>query len=208
MSFSLVGQYDLTESEVPFLVPHLFTSGRLILEVSSAFASINRWRRAGFITELIEVPGVGVCRGFNRRIFFERIAIEVPALLDSYQLEFISEYWIQALTLKIYESDMPLTKSVMVTVNYQKSNIATSSSIAASVTSVSLLAANANRVGATIYNRSNSSMFLKFGVAASATNFTVKVDSGDYYELPNGFTGALFGIWEAANGSCNIEELS
>lgn len=89
-----------------------------------------------------------------------------------------------------------------------RSATATLSNVASSATSVTLLASNANRLGATIYNDSTRALYLKFGTTASATDFTVLLVSGAYYEVPFGYTGRLDGIWVAANGFARLTELT
>jgi hypothetical protein len=81
-------------------------------------------------------------------------------------------------------------------------------SVASSVTSVSLLAANAGRLGATVHNDGTANLFVKLGATASATSFTVRIATQGYYEVPFGYTGAIDGIWSVANGSARITELT
>lgn len=83
----------------------------------------------------------------------------------------------------------------------------TSTSVASSATNVTLLAANSARVGATIHNDSTAILYLKLGATASATSFTVKMDAGDYFETPFGYTGIIDGIWASANGYARITEV-
>lgn len=90
-----------------------------------------------------------------------------------------------------------------------KSATATLSNVADSATSVTLLAANANRNGATLYNDSSKACFVKFGTTASATSFTVKMLSDAYYEIPFYYTGIIDGIWAAnSSGSMRITEFT
>jgi hypothetical protein len=71
-------------------------------------------------------------------------------------------------------------------------------SVASSAASVSLLASNANRKGATITNTdANTLRLLLSAGTASATNYTAPIASGGYYEVPFGFTGQIVGIWDA-----------
>ena len=83
-------------------------------------------------------------------------------------------------------------------------------SVASSASTVSLLALNASRKGATFFNDSSTTLYLKLGATASLTSFTVQIPGGGYYELPFGkiYTGAIDGIWSAANGNVRITELS
>ena len=84
---------------------------------------------------------------------------------------------------------------------------ATLTNVAASVASVALLAANAARIGATIFNDSNARLYVKFGATATTTSYTVRVAADGYYEAPFGYTGSVDGIWSSANGSARVTEL-
>lgn len=81
-------------------------------------------------------------------------------------------------------------------------------SVASSATSVTLLASNANRLGATVHNDSTAALFLKLGATASSSSFTVKMAADSYYEVPFGYTGILGGIWASANGSARVTEVT
>jgi hypothetical protein len=82
-------------------------------------------------------------------------------------------------------------------------------SVASSAASVTLLASNASRRGATIYNDGNFNLFVKLGTTASLTSFTVRLGNGSYYEVPFGYTGRIDGIWSGANATtARITELT
>jgi hypothetical protein len=86
---------------------------------------------------------------------------------------------------------------------------ATVTSVADAATSATLLAANAARLGATIFNDSTVDLYVKLGTTASATSFTVKLTPGAYYEVPYRYTGRIDGIWASdASGSARITELT
>lgn len=85
---------------------------------------------------------------------------------------------------------------------------ATLTNVAASITSVTVLAANASRLGAIIVNDGTAVLFAKFGATASSTSFTVRIPAGGYYEIPFGYTGIIDGIWTVANGSARVTELT
>ena len=90
------------------------------------------------------------------------------------------------------------------------STTATLSNVASSATSVTILAANANRKGASFFNDSTAILYLALtSSAASTTNYTVQIPAGAYYELePAAYTGQLTGIWASANGNARVTELS
>ncbi len=82
-------------------------------------------------------------------------------------------------------------------------------SVGSSVANVTILAANSDRLGATIYNDSNSRLFLKLGAVATVTDFTVRLGPQDYYEVPARYTGIIDGIWDPiVSGSGRVTELT
>ncbi len=84
----------------------------------------------------------------------------------------------------------------------------TLANVSASVTSVTLIALNAARRGATIWNDSTDILYVKFGSAATATSCTVKLVGDAFYEVPFGYTGIITGIWASATGAARVTELS
>lgn len=82
-----------------------------------------------------------------------------------------------------------------------KSATATATNVAASVTNVTLLASNANRILATFYNDSSSKVYVKLGTTASTSSFTILILPNSYWELPLSYTGNIDAIWTSASGS-------
>ena len=100
-------------------------------------------------------------------------------------------------------------KGDVLPVRQVRSNIGANSSVAAAASDTSLLAANANRMGATIYNDGVATLYLLLGItAASVTNYTVQVPKDGYYEVPYYYTGAIRGIWSSATGNARITEIT
>lgn len=89
-----------------------------------------------------------------------------------------------------------------------RSTTPTLSNVSASATSVTVLAANSARDGATIWNDSSAILYLKLGATASATSCTVKMVADAYYEVPYGYTGIIDGIWASATGSARVTEIT
>lgn len=96
--------------------------------------------------------------------------------------------------------------SIPVTVG--SSTTAAVTSVASSITSVTVLALNASRKGCVVYNDSTKTLYLKFGTTASTIDFTAKLLAGDNYEVPFNYSGRIDGIWAAANGSARVTELT
>lgn len=97
-----------------------------------------------------------------------------------------------------------------ITTDASRPAVAVKTNVARSDTSVSLLASNADRRFATIYNDSSVDLFLAFGATASLTSYTVKIPKQGYFESQeDGYTGDISGIWASAGaGSARITEVT
>jgi hypothetical protein len=87
----------------------------------------------------------------------------------------------------------------------------TNTSVADNAASVTILASNTSRIGATVYNDSSAVLYLLLGsTSASTTNYTVRIANGGYYEVPFGYTGQLTGIWasDPGDGAARVTEIT
>jgi hypothetical protein len=102
-----------------------------------------------------------------------------------------------------------VTSAPTTTTKEVRSATPTQSSVGDSATNVTVLASNANRLGATIFNDSTAILRLKLGATASATSFTIAMAAQSYYEVPFGYTGIIDGIWASdAGGNARVTELT
>jgi hypothetical protein len=86
---------------------------------------------------------------------------------------------------------------------------ATLTNVNDTATSTTLLSGNTARRAATIYNDSTVDLYVKFGITASTTSFTVKIGPQGYYEVPTGYVGRIDGIWASdASGAARITEMT
>ena len=87
----------------------------------------------------------------------------------------------------------------------------TLANVAASASSVALFASNPQAVGRIIVNDSAAVLYVKYGTAASATSYSVRLDAGAQYEFPQYqgriHTGAVEGIWASATGAARTTEM-
>lgn len=112
-----------------------------------------------------------------------------------------------------YQATQPVSIAAQVATKETRSSSPSQSSVASSATSVTLLASNANRLGATIYNDSTAILRVKLGASASSSSFDVALGAvssgiGGYFEVPYQYTGIIDGIWDSANGNARILELT
>ena len=90
-----------------------------------------------------------------------------------------------------------------------KPQTGTQTSVASSASDTTVLAANANRIGCTVYNDSTAILYLLLAVGTSTnTNYTVQVAAGGYYEAPYGYAGIIKGLWASATGNARITEIT
>jgi len=74
---------------------------------------------------------------------------------------------------------------------------------------VTVLASNANRLGAIVYNDSTQILYLLLASGtSSSSNYSVQLAANDYYEVPAFYTGVIKGIWTSANGNARVTEFS
>lgn len=79
-----------------------------------------------------------------------------------------------------------------------------------SLVTVTLAAANANRLGLIVYNDSSTPLYLKVGAGAGLDDYTVKVFMGSYWEAPFPVTTQIItGIWAVAGtGGARTTEMT
>jgi hypothetical protein len=68
--------------------------------------------------------------------------------------------------------------------------------------------ASTGRLGCTIFNSGPGTLHVLLGTATASTSaFTVRLSSGDYYEVPFNYTGLIGGIFATA-GTAEVTTLS
>lgn len=106
-----------------------------------------------------------------------------------------------------FPATQPVSIASAINTNIASAASAAISSVASSASNINLLASNANRKMAAIYNDSTATLYVKLGATASTSSYTVQLISGAYYELPvPAYSGQIDGIWATANGNARITE--
>lgn len=92
--------------------------------------------------------------------------------------------------------------------NTDKAVTGTQSIVPGAAADTIILAANAARQGATVYNDSTAILYLLLANAVSSnTVYSLQVAAGGYYEVPAKYTGIIKGIWASATGNARVTEL-
>lgn len=87
-------------------------------------------------------------------------------------------------------------------VNTQTANV---TPVATSTTAATLNAAGSAGRGRIIVNDSAGVLYVKFGGAATATDWTVKLVAGGYYELPQPLYGGIItGVLDTGTGTARV----
>jgi hypothetical protein len=148
----------------------------------------------GYAIRAFRREAFGVVLQFAKPRFFEtqRIGLRVPTGFYPFDLQ-------------VDVNDMPFSNLG----NTSSATTATTTVVPASVTAVTIAAANPERKMLMITNSSTKSLYLDFDGDVTATAFAVEVKANIIYEMPIGFAGEIKGIWAAsATGSCKVVEFS
>jgi hypothetical protein len=84
----------------------------------------------------------------------------------------------------------------------------TTTSVASSATSVSIIGANASRKGLSISNISTAKLYLSFSNPATTANCFVEIPAGAFllFDQQMIVGNAIYGIWASANGTAQVTE--
>ncbi len=159
----------------------------------------------GTLQQIIDLPTGELIIG-THTLPTGTFALELLEIGRPYRLRFLPTT--QFFTLKLWEITMPLTTAVNVSVSETPASAATSTPVAAAATATQLLAANASRKFATIFNDSTDTLYVDFANTVSTADYSVKMGPGDYYELAVPYTGAIHGIWTGTNGGAKVTEFT
>lgn len=108
----------------------------------------------------------------------------------------------------IDQSNDGTTNKTNITASLRASGTHTKANVTSATSSTTLLASNANRKGAIIWNDSSAILYVDLtGGTASATSCTTPVAAGGVYEVPYGLSTAITGIWVSANGAARVTEI-
>lgn len=145
--------------------------------------------------------------GLNGRL--QRIAQRVTSLIALIPAALGQGTMAQSLRV-VLASDQ---SAVAVTPSAAVASTGTITSVNDTNADTTLLAANANRKGASFYNDSTVILYLAAAnVTSSATVYTAQLQPGGYYELPplkdgSIYTGVVKGIWASdASGAVRVTE--
>lgn len=212
MSWNQITSLIINQTET--LIPGSFSS-RLAIKASDFALLKPTWNWAGYFIQYLEIPDFELARIETKiNLSTRETVLFVPTIFDpSYQLKFYKASWLDTFTLTIYEDSMPLSFEPVINIPSVVASTATSATVPISATSVSLLAANANRKKLVIANNSNQDLFIDLDATASVADHAIKIPkvtaSGFIanYELTE-YTGVVSGIWAATGtGAALVREM-
>jgi hypothetical protein len=80
--------------------------------------------------------------------------------------------------------------------------------LATASTVIQVVQPDPSRLGLTIQNLGNRTVYLGFSNAVSVANYAIALAPGQAYEFPNSYSGGVWGISERASQSVNVVEMS
>jgi hypothetical protein len=96
-----------------------------------------------------------------------------------------------------------------ITVTSTQPATSTVTSVALGVVVATILASNANRMGAILWNDGANTVFVKLGAAATTASFTVRMSNKSEWEIPDPiYTGVITGITAAGAATMLATELT
>lgn len=102
-----------------------------------------------------------------------------------------------------------LLKGLLTGIRGKSSATGTPTQVASNVAAQTILAANAARLGGSVYYDAAAILYLVCSATTPTSSvFTVKMGAGlvTYFELPANYTGIVRGIWSVATGSADVTE--
>lgn len=189
------------------VLPFTFTSRLLAVDITAANLRPT-WYRSGFLRSFISFDGQEFV-GNNFQTRFGNQLFEIP--FQSYQLEFTPQYWMSDARIKIKQLSITETQGIIMGINISPApaevlggEIVTT--VNASITNVVLDPANPARRDGFIVNRSNRNLWVVFSAtAATAVAPTSLVPPNSNINIPEGYTGAINGIWTGPTPTLNAE---
>lgn len=170
---------------------------------------VNAAGQMGVDFNNITIGGVTEADGANVALGAKADALPPTADYGAYSLIAMVKRVAEHLRLQVIQSTSSNTKLDTVIANTKNAANATRTSVAAATATVNLLAANAGRMQATVYNDSTAIMYLGLGgVFITVNDFSLQILPGGYYEVPAYFTGQVRAIWATADGFARVTELS
>jgi hypothetical protein len=112
-------------------------------------------------------------------------------------------------TLNISVSSALIFQAPVETTGNYQATYTIEGAINASLSNVLLASENFSRSGASIYNNSTDTLFVRCSDSAATTaTFTKRLQSQEYWETPFGYSGAIQGIWSGTNGQALVTEFN
>lgn len=108
-------------------------------------------------------------------------------------------------SLQVVGASTTLNSGGFLVVANRGNSTATLSNVTEATSSTQLAAAATGRRGFAVFNDTANVLILKFGTAASATSFTLKIAAGAYWEMSDPlYTGAVHGISAGTGGTWRV----
>lgn len=103
---------------------------------------------------------------------------------------------------------MPLYQLSGIGTQVIKSSVAKATPVTVGIAAVQIALPDTNRLGLTIQNTSDRTMYIGFDNTVTLTSYAIAIEKGLAYEFPVAYQGALFAICTNASKTVTVIEFS
>lgn len=188
-----------------FLIPKTYTDSGLLIEINPAVFR-SSWYKAGFLKILVPVRNDWLPVTNKSILLTWRQIIEVN--YKDYRLSFTPEIYLSSSEIVITPYQIQYNPMGINFAPAEREALGEEvvTTVVASTTNVVLDPANPTRREGFIVNKSNRNLWVKFAAtAATAAAPTSLVPPNSNITIPDGYTGAINGIWSPSNPQLNCE---
>lgn len=173
------------------------------------------WTKAAEVTQAVDLSPLGEWTPDKKYeiLWLNQLTLIKPLKLDTYdgfRLKIERVRWINLLDIQIYQSLENMPQIYNEPATSLAASAISSATVAASTTSISLIAANASRKWIKIINTSaTADLYIDYDGAASLLDYAEKIPRGGNNAIVisgEEWRGAIAGIWSTANGAAMIRE--
>lgn len=193
----------------PVKLPLLLTGQEQITCLVQCKQRKKTWSQAGSLEQvafLSEAAGMTTIRK-NDVIFDENQLIDLIVIPNSFIVFSPVKWLVYRTNISIFAIDMPLYS---IPTNGQSTSNSGRHTVVPLPTAnavVQILESDLDRDSLTLQNLGGRTVYVDFSNAVSTTSYSISIASGQAYEFPSAYTGALWAVSGTASQAINVVEM-
>jgi len=180
----------------PIFIPNVFESDETDLAIQITSRKIKEsWKQAGSLTQvLIDFPNQATGDIINVDLGVNKV-LNLSDKASRFKLRFDPVKWLENVTISLWRPSVSISQ-ILSTNSVSSVTVVTQKNVTATATS--LLTANANRTGLTLYNTGNKTLYVGYDPTVSTASASIVIPAGSIWEFSSPvYTGPVFGIMPA-----------